>query len=282
MPPPTVADLLENNTSEFLRTVIQNDPMYSEILLTDRVGRLVAASNVPTDYYQADEPWWRDVVAAQRLQMSDVRWDESAATYAIEISVPVYAPGSTALAGVVKAATNSSGMLAAVSLGGGGAGGTATLVRRDGSVVYAGRGVEPGTPFFAAGLFREALGLTALANTQSALEQDRATDPQFRTYFSAQGPDGQPTLVALAPMQLGLTFPQLPWLVALSRTEAELFAPVEAQIQYFLLLLALVALVTLALALWLSIRLAAPLVDAELDMHLVEHPALHRIDEETT
>jgi hypothetical protein len=194
--------------------------------------------------------------------------------------VPVYAPGSTELAGVLKVAMNASEMLAAVSGIRVGTDGVAMLVRRDGSVVYSDRAVAPGSQFFAAALLRESLGLAA-NSTVDRTKPDRATDPQFRTFFSAAGPDGQRTLVAVAPTQLGVSFPQLPWLVAVSQPEAELFAPLQTQMLYFLLLLALVAVVTVALALWLSIRLAAPMIDADLDMHLVDHPAVHRIDEET-
>jgi hypothetical protein len=75
-PPALVTTMLENEASMFLREVAQNDPMYSEILLTDVRGALVAASNLPTDYYQADEPWWREVASTRRLLLSDVRWDE--------------------------------------------------------------------------------------------------------------------------------------------------------------------------------------------------------------
>ena len=70
-------------------------------------------------------------------------------------------------------------------------------------------------------------------------------------------------------------------LVAVSQAEDELFAPLRAQLTYFGLLLAFVALVTLAIAFWLSVHYAAPVLDPDTDMHLVEHPAVHQIDEET-
>lgn len=284
VPEPFVFDVLENDASDFLRTLVRNDPVYSEILLADRQGRLAAASNVSTDYFQADEEWWIDVRNTGRLQMSDVRYDDSAQTYVIEISVPVYAPGTDDFAGVLKAAATSNEMLS--MLGGIALGdtGEAALVRRDGSTVYSRVGVEPGTMFFAADLLREALGLAGSAERTPGVTPDTidlTADPTFRTYFSAQRPDGQQRLVAVAPTQLGVTFPDLPWLVAVSQAEAELFAPMQVQLQYFGLLLGLVTLVTLVVAVWLSMRYAAPVIDPEADMHLVDHPAVHQIDEES-
>jgi hypothetical protein len=49
--PPAVAAVLTNRAARFLADVVRHDPIYREILLTDREGRLVAASNVTSDYY---------------------------------------------------------------------------------------------------------------------------------------------------------------------------------------------------------------------------------------
>ncbi|MBI2834965.1 MAG: cache domain-containing protein [Acidobacteria bacterium] len=278
-PPPAAAGLLENATSRFFRDLAERDQIYSELLLTDREGRLVAASDVATDYFQADEDWWRQAFNTRRTSVSDVRWDESTRTYAIEISVPVLAAGSDEVMGVLKAATNSREMLAAVSglqLGGTG---EAVLVRKDGSLVYSRRGVQAGTQFFAADLLRESLGLAgAPAEQRTRAATDRAGDPQFRVHFSARTADRGRALVAVAPTQLGMSYSDLQWLVAVYQAEDELFAPVRAQMWYFLLLLATVAVAVLAFALWFSMRLAAP--PFEIDMELVKHAKVHRIDEE--
>ena len=284
VPEPFVFAVLENEASAFLRILVRNDPAHSEILLTDRQGRLAAASNVSTDYYQADEEWWLDVRNTGRLQMSDVQYDDSAQTYVIEISVPVYAPGTSEFAGVLKAATTSREMLSMISGTVLGETGEAVLIRRDGSTVYSRVGVDPGTSFFAADLLREALGLAGSAERTpgaTPAATNRTTDPLFRTSFSALGPDGRQRLVAVAPTQLGITFPNLPWLVAVLQAEDELLAPMAAQLGFFGILLPLVALVTVALALWLSTRYAAPVLDPDTDMHLVDRPAVHQIDEES-
>jgi hypothetical protein len=278
-PPPAAGDVLTNAASRFLRDVAQNDTIYSELLLTDAQGRLVAASNVTSDYLQADEEWWRDAFSRRGPHIDDVMWDESARIYAIEISVPVFAPGTDEVTGVLKAATNTREMLATVSGVRFGDTGEAVLVRKNGSLVYSRRAVQPDAPFFAAALLRESLGLTgAPVPGPSAPSTDRATDPAFHTHFSAQTPDGRKAIVAVAPTQLGISYPSLPWLVAVHEAEDELFAPVRAQIWYFLMLLILVTVAVLVFALWFSMRLAASPLD--IDMQLVKHARVHRVDED--
>lgn len=277
-PPLSVGNVLANAASRFFRDVAQNDTIYSELLLTDAQGRLVAASEVTSDYFQADEEWWRDAFNRRGPHISDVTWDESAKTYVIEISVPVFAPGSDEVTGVLKAATNSSEMLATISGVRFGETGEAVLVRKNGSLVYSRRAVQPDAPFFAAALLRESLGLTGTPVPGPPAPTDRATDPTFRTHFTAQMPDGRRAIVAAAPTQLGISYPNLPWLVAVHEAEDELFAPVRAQIWYFFMLLILVTVAVLVFALWFSMRLAASPLD--IDMQLVKHARVHRVDED--
>jgi hypothetical protein len=232
---------------------------------------------VTTDYLQSDEQWWRDAFARHSPVISDVNWDESAKIYAIEISVPVYAPGSDEVTGVLKAVTNSSEMLAILSGVRFGDTGEAVLVRKDGSLVYGRRAARPDDRFFAAALLRESLGLTRPAAPESAGLYDRATDPQLRAQLSPHLPEGGQSTVAVAPTQLGISYPNLPWLVAVSQAESELFAPGRAQLWSFAMLLALVSVAVLVLALWFSMRLAASPLDT--DMALVQHARVHRVDE---
>src|SRR6188472_2084693 len=56
--PRSLDGLLTNAASSFLRDVTIQNPIYREVLLTDRFGRLTAASGRTSDYFQADEDWW--------------------------------------------------------------------------------------------------------------------------------------------------------------------------------------------------------------------------------
>jgi hypothetical protein len=97
--------LLENTASQFLREIVNNDQVYREIIVTDREGRLVAASSATSDYIQSDETWWKEAFndgTRGLVSVSDVLWDESTKSHAIEIAVPVTERPGERLVGVLK------------------------------------------------------------------------------------------------------------------------------------------------------------------------------------
>ena len=266
--PRAVAGTLENAASRYLKDIVAHDRIYREMILTDRQGRLVAASNPTTDYFQGDEDWW---IAAfddgqhGRVSIGDVRWDPSARVYAIEISAPV--PGLTdeSVAGVLKIVTDSREMLALVGNVQLGQTGGAWLLRRNGTIVFSRFTTDPNARFFASDTLK------------TRMDKLWATGPIGTAHFEAQTPDGVKQLVGVAASQLGASYPALPWVVAVSQAESELVAPLSMLGWYLLLLVAFTALIVVGLALWFSIRLAAAPVDV--DMHLVRHPAVSHVGE---
>ena len=141
--------------------------------------------------------------------------------------------------------------------------GEAFLIREDGTIVFSQRGVGGQAQFFAADLFRE------------RMKSYKSGDPQFRISFSARDQGGRSYLVGVAPTQLGASYPHLSWLVAVTHAEDELFAPVRAQLWRLLAVFGLIAVFVLAVAIWFSLRLAAPAVGK--DTHITEHPEVPRI-----
>ena len=266
--PPDAAVLLDSPTSRFLHEVVSADPIYRELLMADRHGRLVAASGVTSDYYQGDEYWWREVVNRGLVSVTDVAWDESAEVFALEVAAPIedHAGGVT---GVLKAVINTRELFAAVTGVRSEGTGTPALVRTNGSIVFSRQSVDPDTEYFASALLRD------------HLQGVQPGDAEFKTYFRATSADGRPQLVALAPSQIGRSFPELPWLVAVSESERTLFAPVRAQGINLLIALGLVALVFGIVAVWWSASLAAPPDPnlEEMKMQLEQHARVHRIDE---
>ena len=75
------------------------------------------------------------------------------------------------------------------------------------------------------------------------------------------------------------TYPQLSWMVAVTQVEDELFAPVQSQLWRLIGVFGIIAATVLAVGLWFSVRLAAPPI--EHDMHIIEHPEVARIEEES-
>jgi hypothetical protein len=266
--PRAVSEALENAASRYLADLVSHDRVYREMLLTDRQGRLVAASNPTTDYFQGDEDWW---IAAfddgrhGRVSIGDVRWDPSARAYAIEISAPVSSLGDETVAGVLKVVTDSREMLALVGNLQLGQTGGAWLLRRNGTIVFSRYTTDPNARFFASDRLKE------------RMDALWATGPIGTAYFEAQTPDGGKQLVGVAASQLGASFPALPWVIAVSQAESELIAPLSMLGWYLLMLVALTALIVVGLALWFSIRLAAAPVDV--DMHLVRQPAVSHVGE---
>jgi hypothetical protein len=259
--PPSLAGVIDNPAARYLADVVANDPIYRELMVTDRYGRLLATSNRVSDYDQSDEDWWKAAVEDQprgRTNVTDVRWDNSAKVRAIEISVPVPEPGTDRLAGVLKAVVDARELLTAVGGLQPGTTGQATLLRPNGSVVFSRTTNDPNARFFATRELTDRL--SALSGSQGLGEE--------RIHFAAES-DGQTHVVGVAPSQLSKSYPNITWLVAISQAADEFLAPGRTIGWYLTVLFAVTAIIVLLLALWFSMRLSAPGVDV--DMELVEH-----------
>jgi hypothetical protein len=64
--------------------------MYSEALLTDDQGGLVAAYPPPTDYWQGDEAKFQAPWSSGALWVGPIGFDESTQVYASPVAVPVF------------------------------------------------------------------------------------------------------------------------------------------------------------------------------------------------
>ncbi len=100
-----IKPFLTNDCAEALIEFQEANDAFSELLVTDSRGLLVAASNKSSDYLQADEPWW---VAAfdegrGRSHTGPIEYDESARSEAISVYVPILDPKDNRAIGVIKA-----------------------------------------------------------------------------------------------------------------------------------------------------------------------------------
>jgi len=253
----------------FLAEVIRQNPIYKDLVLADRQGRFVASSG-PAPTAIGRDASWRDALGdgtRGRLVVSDVRYEPKAASWSIEVAAPVEAPVDGQLAGVLVATVDAreiGTVLGGVRMG---ATGDAALVREDGSFVFAAGPVAPGARFFASDLLRERLAAAGRREPQTALQ------------FGANTAAGSPRLVGVALSQLKASFPHMAWIVAVSQDEDELFAPVRAQATSLVVILGLTAIAVLLFAFWYSVRLSAPFEPEEMDLHLVRHPRIHRLEE---
>jgi hypothetical protein len=268
-PPAAMKDVLSNKVSGFLAEVSRQNPIYRELMLTDRHGRVVAASGQANGYLYADAAWWKEAFGdgvRGQLVVSDVRFDPRARVFGLEIIAPVEAADGTVV-GVLRTVVDVreiGALLGGVRMG---ATGDAALLREDGSFVFAQTGVDPNARFFATDLLRERLAAA------------KKGEPQTPLHFGARTANGSARLVGVAVSQLKASFPHTNWFVAVSQGEDELFASVRTQSTSLVLLLALTAVAVMLFALWYSTRLAAPPEPEEMDMHLTRHPRVHRIEE---
>jgi hypothetical protein len=271
---PEKKTVTDHKVSAFLADTTRQIPIYRELRLTDRFGRVVAASGVTDSYLFDTSPTWQEAVGGSgqgRLSVSDVRFDPRTRTYALEISTPVEDQPGGQLAGVLQAVVDVreiSAVLGGVRIG---ATGDAVLLREDGSVVYALGSVDPNARFFATDLLREHLAAAKKAQKVGQAEESLK--------FAATGPGGSPRVVGVALSQLGASFPHLDWAVAVSQAEDELFRPIRSQGIWLIVVIGVTALAVILFALWYSMTLAAPPEPEEMDLHLVRHPRLHRIAE---
>jgi hypothetical protein len=265
------AALLKTAASRYLADIVAHDRIYREMLLTDRHGRLIAASGETSDFFQGDEDWWTSAAGGDRSpgeSLTDERWDDSSHAYAVEIAVPVYEPDSEVFGGLLKAVVDSRELLA--TLGGVqlGATGEAALLRPNGSIVFTRRTSDPNSRFFAVEPVRERAEVIV------------AGGPQGGAHFQAADTTGTTQVVGLAASQLSRSYPNVNWVVVVWQSDAELMAPFRLLGWYLLAVVAATVLAMFGAAVYVSMRLAAPQF-AE-DLHLVEHAKVSHVggDEE--
>ena len=116
---PQVRAVLNNALAARLRDFGRKNWIFAEIIVADRVGKLVAATSRPSDFDQSDETWWTEGMRLSRGEavLEGFNYDESVGVLALDIAMPIVpeAPGAATI-GVLKAAVNISTLLASVTV----------------------------------------------------------------------------------------------------------------------------------------------------------------------
>lgn len=86
-----VQEYITKDTGSYLRHFISGDDALGGMILTDAFGCLVAATDKTTDFYQADEKWWKDSYngGAGSVVVGDVEFDDLSGEWIIPVSVPI-------------------------------------------------------------------------------------------------------------------------------------------------------------------------------------------------
>jgi GAF domain-containing protein/HAMP domain-containing protein len=105
---PLINERLGNQLAVDLLRFRREFPEHVEIFITDQYGALLASTNRTSDYYQGDEVWWQETVnnGQGEVYIGPPKHDESSNTSAFIISVPIYAPNSREVIGVMRSTYN--------------------------------------------------------------------------------------------------------------------------------------------------------------------------------
>jgi serine phosphatase RsbU (regulator of sigma subunit) len=65
--------------------------VFAEIFVTDANGRLLAATDKTSDYWQADEDWWQrgSVLPLRHHYVEGIHFDESARVFSLDVAMPI-------------------------------------------------------------------------------------------------------------------------------------------------------------------------------------------------
>jgi hypothetical protein len=83
--------LMDSPCGKKLKEIKKSAPYYTELFVMDNLGGNVCMSDKTSDYWQGDEPKFTESYkgGAGAVHISDVKFDDSTQTYAVQVSVPV-------------------------------------------------------------------------------------------------------------------------------------------------------------------------------------------------
>ncbi|MFH1360220.1 MAG: ATP-binding protein [Candidatus Omnitrophota bacterium] len=86
-----IKEYLEKRISQKLKVLREEDEDIAEIFITDQMGGLVASSGKTTDFYQADEKWWKEAFheAKGNIYVEKIEFDEPAGMLSIAFAIPI-------------------------------------------------------------------------------------------------------------------------------------------------------------------------------------------------
>ncbi len=239
--------LLENPASQFLREFNNVFTAFREIMVTDQRGRVVAASNKSSDYYQADEAWWqRAYLEGQgKRYVSGIQFDESANVYGMEIAQPIRESGGGEVIGIVKVIVDSheiSSLVDSIKLGGDT---RALLIAADGSEILG--------PLRVIGYrFPEGFRISTLEQLSVEATQILALPQEEREVF-----------LGLPQFRIKDLIPDLDWYVVINGAYDEVFAPFQNLNKWFIYIVVASLLVVVVLAIIFSRMLSKPLIESD-------------------
>jgi putative methionine-R-sulfoxide reductase with GAF domain len=99
-----VQSVLTGQTAEELRRFRNSFPEHVEVLVTDKFGANIAATNRTSDYYQADENWWQSTYnrGVGAVYIGQPEFDESSQAYSLIMAIPLRARLTQEVLGILR------------------------------------------------------------------------------------------------------------------------------------------------------------------------------------
>lgn len=98
-----VKEYLDNKVSASMHNELKLRNSLSEILITDKFGGLVAASDNPGKFYMANEEWWKEAFngGKGKIYAGDIETNEANKSLVIPIAIPIL-DNNNAVIGILK------------------------------------------------------------------------------------------------------------------------------------------------------------------------------------
>jgi hypothetical protein len=245
---PQVKAVLNNPASHFLHRYIDVKKQYRDIIVTDFLGRVVAASSKSPQYYWAHEEWWRETYGEGfrgGVYLGDVRYDGQLKTYLIDVCQP-FIEMEEGVIGVIRVVVDLQGIDASIGSMQAGPGTSVALIHARGDVISA-----PGYSSLRQALYPATLDILNA--------RDRS-----KNYFLSTNPAG--LIFGLTQKNFRDLYPRLNWIVTSSENVDNVLRPVRRLRAYLFALVAGVFMAALIAALMLSRVESKPII--ETDPHL--------------
>ncbi len=238
-----VTQIANNPASAELQRFREIFPEEMEVFATDLYGVNVAMTARTSDYVQSDEAWWQSAYNDGQGQVfvSEVEYDESSDSWAIDIGVPVYDRNGRGIVGILRGTVDISVVFDALSEIRFGETGYAALLDRQGRILYAHDETQ---------LMQPAPDVlwAAFKNTAEGDWRRDLTDL-----------DGQPAVIAYRRME-GVLAESLGWGILLEQDLQEVNAAVrDTMLESLLVALVCAGLLSLV-GVWMARLISQPLV----------------------
>ncbi len=242
---PELSAILNNPASEFLRRYTAVRAAYREMIVTDFLGRTIAATGKTSDYHHANDEWWKTAYADGKkggIYVGDIHFHESARSYLFDIAQPFVDPNGGVM-GVIMVGIEAQEVHSLIGSLRSSFEGTAALIRADGTVVS--------SPGFAYADKNPFPGISEILNAKEKGKRYTITQSEPRTIYG------------LNSRSFTDMYPKLDWILAISSPVQSVIYPLVKLRKNVVILMLLVTLGTFVVALWLSREESKPVLEED-------------------